>query len=45
VSIWQAPQRPRIRAHPFTFSDLAIFGVGMLVAVLLGIGASGLLPT
>ena len=44
MSIWHAPQRPRIPVHPFTGSDLAIFGVGMLVAVLLGIAASGVIP-
>jgi hypothetical protein len=45
VSIWQAPQRPRIPAHPLTFSDIAIFAAGLLAAVLLGIAASGVLPT
>jgi hypothetical protein len=44
VSIWQAPQRPRIPTHPLTLSDLAIFAAGMLVAVLLGIAATGVLP-
>ena len=52
MSIWHAPQpapepvtqRPRIPAHPLTLSDLAIFGGGMLLAVLLGIAATGLLP-
>jgi hypothetical protein len=44
VSIWHAPQRPRIPAHPLTLSDLAIFATGMLVAVLLGIAASGVIP-
>ena len=45
VSIWQAPQRPRIPAHhPLTFSDLAIFAGGMLLAVMLGIAATGVLP-
>jgi hypothetical protein len=46
VSIWQAPpQPPRIPPHhPLTFSDLAIFAGGMLVAVLLGIAATGMLP-
>ena len=45
MSIWQAPQRPRIPAHPLTFSDFAIFGAGLLVAVMLGIAASGMLTT
>lgn len=45
MSIWQAPQRPRIPAHPLKLSDLAIFAAGMLVAILLGIGATGVLPT
>jgi hypothetical protein len=44
VSSWQAPQRPRIPAHPLTFSDLAIFAGGLLVAVMLGIAASGVIP-
>jgi hypothetical protein len=46
VSIWHAPsnERPHIPAHPVTLPDLAIFAAGMLVAVLVGIGASGLLP-
>ena len=43
MSIWQAPQRPRIPAHPLTFSDLVIFAGGMLIAVLLGIVASGVI--
>jgi hypothetical protein len=45
VSIWQAPpQQPRIPRHPLTFSDLAIFAGGMLVAVMLGIAATGAIP-
>jgi hypothetical protein len=46
VSIWQAPpQQPRIpRHHPLTFSDLAIFAGGMLVAVMFGIAATVVLP-
>jgi hypothetical protein len=44
VSIWQAPQRPRIPTHPLTRADLAIFAGGVLVAVLLGIAVSGLIP-
>jgi hypothetical protein len=44
VSIWQAPQQPRIPAHRLTFSDLAIFAGGMLVAVMLGIAATGVIP-
>lgn len=47
MSIWQAPpqQPPRIpRHHPLTLSDLAIFAGGMLVAVMLGIAATGMLP-
>ena len=43
MSIWQAPQRSRIPHHPLTFSDLAIFAGGMLIAVLLGIAASGVI--
>jgi uncharacterized protein involved in exopolysaccharide biosynthesis len=44
VSIWHVPQRPRIPAHPLTLSDLAIFAGGMLLAVMLGIAATGVLP-
>ncbi len=45
MSIWQAPpQPPRIPRHGLTLSDLAIFAGGMLVAVLLGIAATGMLP-
>ncbi len=48
MSIWhaqqQAPERPRIPTHPLTLSDLAIFAGGMLLAVLLGIAATGLIP-
>ena len=43
MSIWQAPQRPRIPHHPLTLADLAIFAGGMLIAVLLGIAASGVI--
>ena len=45
MSIWHAPQRPRIPTHPLTLSDVAIFAGGILVAVLLGIAASGVIPT
>jgi hypothetical protein len=44
VSIWQAPPRPPVPAHPLTLSDIAIFAGGMLIAVLLGIAASGVIP-
>ena len=44
MSIWQAPQRPRSSAHPLTLSDIAIFAGGMLLAVMLGIAASGVIP-
>jgi len=44
VSIWQAPQHPRVHAHPLTFSDVAIFAGGMFLAVMLGIAASGVIP-
>jgi hypothetical protein len=47
VSIWHAPQRARPHyplAHHVTMSDLAIFAVGMFVAVMVGIAASGMLP-
>ncbi len=44
MSIWQAPPRARIPAHPLTLSDLAIFAGGMLVAVMLGIAATGVIP-
>ena len=44
MSILHAPHRPRIRAHPLTLSDLAIFAGGMLLAVMLGITATGVLP-
>ncbi len=44
MSIWQAPPRPRVHAHPLTFSDVAIFAGGMLLAVMLGIAASGVIP-
>jgi hypothetical protein len=44
VLIWQTPQRPRVPAHPLTMSDVAIFAGGMLLAVMLGIAASGVIP-
>ncbi|HEX3407011.1 MAG TPA: hypothetical protein VHS81_07215 [Caulobacteraceae bacterium] len=44
MSIWHAPQRPRIPAHPLTLSDLAIFAGGLLLAMMLGIAATGLIP-
>ena len=46
MSIWHAPssERPHIPAHPVTLPDLAIFAGGMIVAMLVGIAASGLLP-
>ena len=43
MSSLEAPQRPRVPAHPLTLSDVAIFAGGMLLAVLLGIAASGLI--
>lgn len=42
MSIWQTPPRPRV--HPLTISDVAIFAGGMVLAVMLGIAASGVIP-
>jgi hypothetical protein len=46
VSIWRAPQRarPHFPARHVTLADLAILAGGMLVAVLMGIAASRVLP-
>ena len=46
MSIWNAPTRARthIPAHPVSLPDLAIFAGSMIVAMLVGIVASGLLP-
>jgi hypothetical protein len=44
VSIWHAPQRPRVPGHRLALADLAIFAGGMLLAVMLGIAATGVLP-
>jgi hypothetical protein len=50
VSIWHAPTRapahrhPQIPAHPITLQDVAIFAGGLIVAMMVGIAASGVLP-
>ncbi len=46
MSIWhaQTPARSHIPAHHVTVQDLAIFAGGMIVAVLVGIAATGILP-
>jgi hypothetical protein len=46
VSIWHTPTpvRPHIPAHHVTAQDLAIFAGGMIVAMLVGIAATGILP-
>jgi hypothetical protein len=49
VSIWHAPTRAHpnpqhIPAHPVTLQDMAIFAGGLVLAMLVGIAASGVLP-
>ena len=47
MSVWHAPPRERVHipAHPFSPQDLAIFAGGILLAMMIGIAASGLLPS
>jgi hypothetical protein len=50
VSIWHAPtraqpQHPHIPAHPVSLQDMAIFAGGLVIAMVVGIIASGVLPT
>jgi hypothetical protein len=44
--MWQAPERgrPRIPARSVTLVDAAIFAGGVILAALVGIGASGVPP-
>ena len=48
MSIWHAPTRAQrhahIPAHPINLQDLAIFAGGLVIAMLVGIAASGILP-
>ena len=46
MSIWHAPTRahPHIPAHPITLQEIAIFAGGLIVAMMVGIAASGVLP-
>jgi hypothetical protein len=43
MSVWHG--KTRRRAHPFSLQEVAIFAAGMLAAVMVGIAASGVLPT
>lgn len=50
MSIWHAqtrahPHHAHIPAHPVTLQDMAIFAGGLVIAMLVGIAASGVLPT
>ena len=47
MSVWHAPGKAQRRApaHPFSLQEAAIFAAGMLAAVMVGIAASGVLPT
>jgi hypothetical protein len=49
MSFWHAPTRahphhPHIPAHPVTVQDMLIFAGGLVIAMLVGIAASGVLP-
>jgi hypothetical protein len=46
MSVWQAPPktRPERPPHPFSALEIAIFAAGVLVAMMVGIASSGLLP-
>jgi hypothetical protein len=49
MSVWPTPHhnheaRAHIPAHPLSLQDLAIFAGGLLIAVMIGVAASGVLP-
>ena len=46
MSVWHAPGKTQRQApaHPFSLQEVAIFATGILVAVMVGIAASGVLP-
>ena len=46
MSIWHARsgERAPVTAHHVTLVDVAIFAAGMIVAMLVGIAASGVIP-
>ena len=47
MSIWHAPisARPQSPAHHVTVQDVAIFAGGVIFAMLIGIAATGMLPS
>jgi hypothetical protein len=47
MSVWHGPGKTQRHApaHPFSLQEVAIFAAGMLAAVMVGIAASGVLPT
>ncbi len=47
MSVWHAPEKQRLHpaAHAPSLQEIAIFAVGILAAMMVGIAASGVLPT
>jgi hypothetical protein len=46
MSVWPAHGKTQrqVPAHPFSLQEVAIFATGVLVAMMVGIAASGVLP-
>jgi hypothetical protein len=45
MSGWHAPGKTRLHSsHTPTLQELAVFAVGLFVAVMIGIASSGMLP-
>jgi hypothetical protein len=46
MSVWHAPSRGRahLAAHPISAQELIIFAGAVVLAAMIGIAASGLLP-
>ena len=45
MSVWHAHGKTRLHpAHKPTLQEVAVFAVGLFVAVMIGIAASGVLP-
>ncbi len=46
MSVWHPPGKTQQQGpvHPFSLQEVAIFATGVLVAMMVGIAASGVLP-
>ena len=47
MSVWHAPGKPQQKDpahHAFSLQEYAIFAIGALAAIMVGIAASGALP-